>query len=263
MPKFLVGKSLDVQLYTPELVKLFRSSKAASDAVAALGGELQTFEGDYFALSAADIENAPPTALAKTVPAACRASLLPRVEQCRAALGALKDATNRTQRIFWLGNHTSHCDWSTVDQLLFREEHDTDADGFDPNFKPLETWDDQVKAAIFGAKQDKLGLTKDGKALVGPICPRLLALQSRGGGGSGGQGRGTPGYGGDRNKAGGYGPPGSPYGQAWRTNTPGQAGRGGPGPRGRGRGRGRGGGKENRHPRNNGPPAAAGAPAQP
>lgn len=203
--------------------------------------------------------------LAKMLPAVCRAAISSKLEQCRTALGALKDATNRTQRLFWLGNHTSACDWSTVEQLVFREDHDNWALDNDPNFTPLASWDDQVKAAIVGANQEKMGLTKDGKALVGPICPRLLALRARGGGGGGGYGRGTSGYGGDRNgKTGGYGPTGSPYGQSWKANPPGQAGRGGHGDsrRGGGRGRGRGGGKENRTKRN-GPPAAAGAPAQP
>ena len=134
MPKLLVNKPLDVQLYTPELVKLFLKSKAASEAVAALGGELQQFEGDYFALDALELENAPPIGLARTAPAGSLAPLLSKLEECRLTAGALRDATNRTQRFFWLANQTSACDWSTAEQLLFREEHDLGADGFDPNF---------------------------------------------------------------------------------------------------------------------------------
>jgi hypothetical protein len=268
LPQFLANKPLDVTLYTPELLKMFRASHAASATISALGTMLHQFEGDYLALSSAAATSAPATALGMSVPQASRASIGAQLEQCRAAHTALRDTTNRTQRIFWLGNHTTHCDWSTVEQLKFREEHDLYAQEIDPNFVALETWDDQVKAAMVGTKQDKLGLTKDGKSLIGPICPRLLAQQgrNRGDGSSRGGFHQTGGY--STGRGGGTGPPGSPYGQ-WRTQTftPNQKESGGRGaPRGgsaRGRG-GRGKGKENR-PQKGGASTASGtaAAAQP
>jgi hypothetical protein len=117
---------------------------------------------------------------------------------------------------------------------------------------------------MVGTKHDKLGLTKDGKTFIGPICPWLLAQQgrSRGDGFSSGGFRQTGGY--STGRGGGTGPSGSPYGQ-WRTNTfiPNQKESGGRGaPRGdsaRGRG-GRGKGKENR-PQKGGTPTANGAAA--
>ena len=104
--------------------------------------------------------------------------------------------------------------------------------------------------------------SKDGNNRVGPICPRLIAQQAKGGGC--GYGRGG-GYQNGTDRGGGYGSPGSPYGQNWRTNTPATAGEiGGRGRVGRGRGRGNGrrGGKENRANKAGNPPAAAEA-AQP
>lgn len=49
-----------------------------------------------------------------------------------------------------------------------------------PNFVALATWDNQLKVVMMGTSLDKLGLTKDGKSVVGPICSLLLAY-GRGG----------------------------------------------------------------------------------
>ena len=267
LPQFLANKPLDVTLYTPELIKMFRASHAASATISTLGDMLYGFEGDYLSLSSEDAARAPPSPLARSVPPVYRARIGAQIEKCRSAHTVLRDATNRTQRIFWLGNHTTNCDWSTVDQLIFREEHDAYAADIDPSFVPLATWDDQVKAAMVGAKQDKLGLTKDGKSLVGPICPRLLAQQGRNRGDGFGRG-GSHHNGGDRaGRGGGHGPSGSPYGQ-WRTDSFGSGRKGGRGDhrRGAGRGGGRGRGRENKAPKSGSPPApgsGAAAAAQP
>jgi hypothetical protein len=69
------------------------------------------------------------------------------------------------------------CD--ATNSTKYREEHDLYAAEIDHNFVALETWDDQFKAAMVGTKQDKLGLTKDGQSLIGPICPQLFAQQGK------------------------------------------------------------------------------------
>ena len=200
-------------------------------------------EGSFLEATNAQFEAAVTTELAASMDASAGARLLHKLALCRLAVAALRDATTRVKRIFWLANHTTGCNWSTVAQLKFREEHDANAVVIDPHFTPLATWEDQVKAAIIGAKKEKAGLTKDGKALVGPIAPSLQRLHVQGRSGGGGDGGGAGGgNGGGRNRGrpgggffpsgpvgsqgGGYRPPGSPYG-AWWDRGGGGGGRGG------------------------------------
>ena len=81
------------------------------------------------------------------------------------------------------------------------ERADEGAKLCNPCFTPLTCWEEQVKAAIIAARQESLGLAKDGKTLLGPVLPRLLAHHGEGapggktggGGGSGGFRRSTGG----------------------------------------------------------------------
>ena len=234
VPAFLVGKSLHVQLYTPELIKTFRAVRAANDAVDALGRELLEFEPDrnFLSLTEEEAADAPPTALAASMDTTCGSRLFHKLEQCRSAAVALRDVTNRTQKVFCLMDHTQGCGPLAYQQLLFRKHHDVGAALSDPNFVPLETWEDQVKAAIVGCRQEKIGLTKDGKSLVGPIDPLVAQQLLR----QGHVGATTPSGGGVRSHGsggggggGGYGPPGSPYGSGWRNNNRGSRGKHGAG----------------------------------
>ena len=222
VPAFLVGKSLHVQLYTPELIKTFRAVRAANDAVDALGRELLEFEPDrnFLSLTEEEAADAPPTALAASMDTTCGSRLFHKLEQCRSAAVALRDVTNRTQKVFWLMDHTQGCGPLTYQQLLFREHHDVGAALSDPNFVPLETWEDQVKAAIVGCRQEKIGLTKDGKSLVGPIDPLVAQQLLR----QGHVGATTPSGGGVRSHGSGGGggggataPPVPPMGRAGAT----------------------------------------------
>jgi hypothetical protein len=63
LPQFLANKPLDVTLYTPELLKMFRASHAASAAISTLGSMRHQFEGDYLAFSTAAATSAPATAM--------------------------------------------------------------------------------------------------------------------------------------------------------------------------------------------------------
>ena len=77
--------------------------------------------------------------------ASAGARSLHKLALCRSAVAALRDTRTRVKRIFWLANHTTGCNWSTVAQLKFREEHDANAVVSDQHFTPWATWEDQVK----------------------------------------------------------------------------------------------------------------------
>ena len=81
---------------------------------------------------------------------------------------------------FWLANHTPGCNWDTWEQLCHREDQDAGADLCNPSFTPLTSWEEQVKAAIVAARQESAALSKDGKTLLGPVLPRLLARHHNG-----------------------------------------------------------------------------------
>ena len=77
----------------------------------------------------------------------------------------------------------------TVEQLLFRESEETGENICNPCFTQLTPWKDHVKVAIIVARQEALDLAKDGKTLLGPVLPVLLARHDKGslGGKSGGR----------------------------------------------------------------------------
>jgi len=245
-PQFLVDKPLDVRLYTPLLIDLYSSVRKVNERISQLAAEVLQFEGDFLELSAPAVAALPTTPLVASMNTAAGSRFFHKLDLLRETAATLKAKNLRTQRAFWLANHTPGCNWDTWDQLVYREEQDAGAGICNPGFTPLTTWEDQVKAAIVGARQESAGLSKDGKSLLGPVLPRLLARHGqpkagqdrrsgtwRGGGStSGHKGAGASGGGGGK-------PPGA-----------GQASRRGQKPPTRPTG------KENR-----GPPSGAGAPA--
>ena len=184
-PGLLSGKPLDVVLYTPHLVSLYRSARAFIKATSGLCGHLVSFEGGLADMSDEAFEAAPLAPLmtlglrsaagADPDLAAHRASLFSSLNECRRAAAQLSSTTLLVQRTFWLGNHTTGADWETVRQLEYRKRFDADGMDINPGFVQLETWEDEVKAAIVGCNREKEGLTKDGKALAGPVHPSILA----------------------------------------------------------------------------------------
>ena len=150
-PHFLDHQPPDVVLYTPELLKLYKRAGEALDAVSALGAELVSHEGSFLEVTDAQFEAAVPTELAASMDASAGARLLHKLALSRSAVAALRDTTTRVKRIFWLANHTRGCNWSTLAQLKFREEHDVNAVVSDPHFTPLATWEDQVSHSQFAA----------------------------------------------------------------------------------------------------------------
>ena len=67
-----------------------------------------------------------------------------------------------------------------MEQLLFLENEDARAI-CNPCSTPLSTREEQVKAAIIAARQEAVGLAKDGKTLLGPVLPaRVLARHGKG-----------------------------------------------------------------------------------
>ena len=263
IPELIKGRSVMIECMTPTLYNHVEHLKLAQKAISKMAAELLHFKGELCDMPAAEFEVAEPGPILADSPGGddldrLRASMVAQLDALRVAARALRDSGVRLQRLFWLAEFTQGCNWDTVLQLLHREEHDDMGDHMAPDHVRLLSWDDQVKAAIIGANQQKAGLAKDGKTLVGSVHPRLLCLHSRAGlqkaaeAGMGAPSRAEGHHGGP------VGPPGSVYGRGHPDRW-----RGGGGGAGRGRGgHGRGGGsarKENRQPNQ----AAPGAPARP
>ena len=166
-----------------------------------LAAELIKFEGDFLELSSPDFERAEQTPLTKSMDPTAGSRIFRWLGELRSTKVRLRAQTLRTQRIFWLGNHTTGANWDTVEQLLFCAAEDEGANICNPGFTPLDSWEEQAKAAIMAARRESLGLAKDGKTLLGQVLPRLLAHHCKGapggktggGGGSGGFRRSTGG----------------------------------------------------------------------
>jgi hypothetical protein len=199
-PNILLDQPLDVRLYTPRLLRVYRSVRAMLTNLNRLAGQFIVFTGEFHSLGDDDFaraELAPLMVIPSERPdaeaAALRTALFGALDACRTAALTLCEDTAETQRIFWLANHTRAANWDTVEQLDYRAAQDAVAADIDPNHVPLATWEDQVKAAIIGCNRDKEGLTSDGKALKGPVLPRLALKQQTNapkGGGGGGRGHG-------------------------------------------------------------------------
>ena len=92
----LAGKPLDVVLYTPHLLRLYKAARAAIRATSRLAGHLITFEGDLADVDDAAFEAAPLAPLlscatgvtpsADPVLAAERVSLFAALDECRTTL---------------------------------------------------------------------------------------------------------------------------------------------------------------------------------
>ena len=179
-PQFLVDKPLDVRMYTPLLIDLYASVRKMTEGVALLAKEIFVFEGDFLELSSAAVAALPTTKLFASCDVESGSRLLHRLETAHAVASTLRTKNLRCQRAFWLANHTPGCNWDTWEQLCHREDQDAGADLCNPSFTPLTTWEEQVKAAIVAARQEAAALSKDGKTLLGPVLPRLLARHHNG-----------------------------------------------------------------------------------
>ena len=261
IPELIKGRSIQIECITPAMWNHIEHVQLAQTAITSLASELLLFKGELGDLPAAEFETAEPgpilaDGLGQGDLDRLRASLISKLDALRVAARGIRDTGVRLQRLFWLAEFTQGCNWETVLQLIHREEHDEMGDHMAPCHTRLTSWDDQIRAAIIGAHQQKAGLAKDGKTLVGTVHPRLLCLHSRAGLHKAAEASvGAPSRveGAD---GGPVGPPGSVYGRGHPIRW-----RGGGGGRGRG-GLGRGGSfakKENRQPNQ----AAHSAPAKP
>ena len=202
-PQFLVGKPLDVRMYTPLLVDLYANVRKVAEGISLLAREVLMFDGDFLELPSAAVAALPTTPLYASCDTASGSRLLHRLESVHAAAALLRAKNLRCQRAFWLANHTPGCNWDTWEQLCHREDQDAGADLCNPCFTPLTTWEDQVKAAIVAARQEAAALSKDGKTLLGPVLPRLMVRHDHGKGSQDWRSKSIPsGRGGDK-------PPGS------------------------------------------------------
>ena len=179
-PQFLMDKPLDVRLYTPLLVELYTSVRKMAEGISLLAKEVYTFEGDFLELSPTAVAALPTTPWFDSCDTTSGSRLLHRMETIHTVAAQLRAKNLRCQRGFWLANHTPGCNWDTWEQLCHREDQDAGADLCNPNFTPLVSWDEQVRAAIAAARQEAAALSKDGKTLLGPILPRLLARHNGG-----------------------------------------------------------------------------------
>jgi hypothetical protein len=184
-PPFLVDKPLDVRMYTPLLVDLYASVRKMAEGISLLAKEVYVFEGDFLELSLAAVATLPTTPLFASCDTTTGSRLLHRLETLHAVAVQLRAKNLRCQRGVWLANHTPGCNWDTWEQLCHREDQDAGADLCNPCFTRLASWEEQVKAAIVAARQEAAALSKDGKTLLGPILPRLLARHTNGKGATG------------------------------------------------------------------------------
>ena len=118
-PKFLVDKPLEVRMYTPELIALYTCSREVTLMMGKLAAELIKFEGDFLEMTSPDFEKAEPTPLVMSMDTTSSPLLFRWLCELRSTGIRLQAQTLRTQRLFWLGNHTTGANWDTVEQLLF------------------------------------------------------------------------------------------------------------------------------------------------
>ena len=243
----LAGANLDVRMYTPELLEHFRQARALLSGIEAFAAACSQVLTPVLDKPADEFLVAPLSSMGRVTPR----PVIDHMFGLHRLARLVVESTNRIQRIFLLGNHTTACNWETVEQLLFRERADKSRAAFDINLVPLSSWEDKVKAAIIACKRDREGLTKDNKALVGPLCPTQQLRAKTGaprGGGQAKGGNGARGFG-----RGGHNNWGTPKasqgngGRDWGTPKPGR----GAGRSGGGRGGGRGGSANKENPRQN------------
>ena len=130
-PNILEGKPLDVKLYTQHLLNVYESSRKYQTAVTRLAGNFISFEGELSELSEVAYSGSPLAPLMRqdhTRTPVCwedlRVSVFSSLNECRLRAASLREHVLTCQRTFWLANHTQGCDWNTVQQLEFRQQHD-------------------------------------------------------------------------------------------------------------------------------------------
>ena len=102
-----------------------------------LAAELITFEDDFLELSSPDFEKAEHTPLMRSMDVTAGSRMFRWLGELRSTGIRLRAQTLRTQRIFWLGNHTTGANWDTVEQLLLCAAEDEGANLCNPGFTPL------------------------------------------------------------------------------------------------------------------------------
>ena len=112
-PQFLVGKPLDVRMYTPLLVDLYANVRKVAEGISLLAREVLMFDGDFLELPPAAVAALPTTPLYASCDTASGSRLLHRLESVHAAAALLRAKNLRCQRAFWLANHTPGCNWDT------------------------------------------------------------------------------------------------------------------------------------------------------
>ena len=85
------------------------------------------------------------------------------------AIASARIAVKRAFDLYTLATQTGGASWLTAEQLVYREIFDAQKLKYDPLYKPLQTWDERVAAAITACRQSS-ALSKDG-ALLGPVAP--------------------------------------------------------------------------------------------
>ena len=163
----------DVAIFFPLIGYANMAASAVGDAFDDLANTALILEGtSAMALSEAELKAA----------SFCLDSVEDNV---KAKLGALQrrilECMARVKRaydVYTLATRTNGCSWLTVEQLIFREGYDKENKAFNPLYKPLDTWEDKVAAAIVACGQNGVALGKDGN-LRGPLSPSVAKAMAQ------------------------------------------------------------------------------------
>ena len=102
------------------MLALYTCSREVTSTMGKLAAELIKFEGDFLDLSSPDFEKAEHTPLMRSMDVTAGSRMFSWLGELRSIGILLSTQTLQTQRLFWLGNHTTGTNWDTVEQLLFR-----------------------------------------------------------------------------------------------------------------------------------------------
>ena len=152
----LAGANLDVRMYTPELLEHFRQARALLSGIEAFAAACSQVLTPVLDKPADEFIAAPLSLMGRVTPQ----PVIDHMFGLHRLARKVVESTNRIQRIFLLGNHTTACNWETVEQLLYRERADKSRAAFDINLVPLSSWEDKVKAAIIACKRDSAQFTQ-------------------------------------------------------------------------------------------------------
>ena len=129
----LAGATLEVCMYTPELIEHFRKARALLSGVEAFAAACSNATAPVLETAPDEFFTLPVSSMAKVTPR----PVIDHMFGLHRLAHSLVDSTNSIQRIFLLGNHTTACNWETVEQLLFRERADKMRGAFDIYLVPL------------------------------------------------------------------------------------------------------------------------------